>query len=79
MGEDEQREDGDDAQRDDVGEREERREDGSAERRSRSVVVRVQVRQVTDLLNISRQTYDYLTTMPKLRSTYDGRLMYEQS
>ena len=72
MGEDEQGEDGDDAQRDDVGEREERREDGSAERRSRSVVVRVQVRQVTDLLNISRQTYDYLTT-------YDGRLMYEQS
>ena len=79
MGEDEQGEDGDDAQRDDVGEREERREDGSAERRSRSVVVRVQVRQVTDLLNISRQTYDYLTTMPKLRSTYEGRLMYEQS
>jgi len=29
-----------------------------------------------DLLNILRQSYDYLTIMPKLRSTYDGRLIY---
>jgi len=26
-----------------------------------------------DLQNILRQSYDYLTIMPKLRSTYDGR------
>jgi len=27
-----------------------------------------------DLQNILRQSYDYLKIMPKLRSTYDGRL-----
>ena len=27
-----------------------------------------------DLQNILRQSYDYLTTVPKLRSTHDGRL-----
>jgi len=32
-----------------------------------------------DLQNISRPFYDYLTIMPKLRSTYDGRLIYETS
>ena len=32
-----------------------------------------------DLQNILRQSYDYLTIMPKLRSTYDGRLIYETS
>ena len=31
------------------------------------------------LQNILRQSYDYLTIMRKLRSTYDGRLMYETS
>ena len=30
-----------------------------------------------DLQKISRQSYDYLTIMPKLRSTYDGRLVYD--
>jgi len=29
--------------------------------------------------NISRQSYDYLTLMPKLRSTDDGRLVYKTS
>jgi len=29
-----------------------------------------------DLQNILRQSYDYLTIMPKLRSTHDGRLIY---
>ena len=29
-----------------------------------------------DLQNILRQSYNYLTTMPKLRSTYDGRLKF---
>ena len=28
-----------------------------------------------DLQNILRQSYDYLMIMPKLRSTYDGRLI----
>ena len=32
-----------------------------------------------DLQNILRQSYDYLTTMPKLRSAYDGRLIYTAS
>ena len=32
-----------------------------------------------DLQNILRQCYDYLTIMPKLRSTYDGRLIYKTS
>ena len=31
------------------------------------------------LQNILRQSYDYLTTMPKLLSTYDGRLIYRTS
>ena len=29
-----------------------------------------------DLQNILRQSDNYLTIMPKLRSTYDGRLIY---
>jgi len=32
-----------------------------------------------DLQNILRQSYDYLTIMPKLRSTYDRRLIYKTS
>ena len=32
-----------------------------------------------DLQNILRQSYDYLTIMPKLRSTYDGRLISKTS
>ena len=27
--------------------------------------------------NILRQSYDYLSIMPKLRPTYDGRLVYK--
>jgi len=34
---------------------------------------------VPGLQNILQQSYDYLTIMPKLRSTYDGRLTYETS
>ena len=30
-----------------------------------------------DLQNILRQSYDYLTIMPRLRSTYDGHLIYK--
>jgi len=32
-----------------------------------------------DLQNILRQSYDYLTIMAKLRSTYDERLIYRTS
>ena len=32
-----------------------------------------------DLQNILRQSYDRLTIMPKLPSTYDGRLIYKTS
>jgi len=32
-----------------------------------------------NLQNILRQSYDYLTIMSKLRSTYDGRLIYKTS
>ena len=32
-----------------------------------------------DLQNILQQSYDYLTIMLKLRSTYDGRLIYQTS
>jgi len=32
-----------------------------------------------DLQNILRQSYDYLTIIPKLRSTYDGHLIYKTS
>ena len=32
-----------------------------------------------DLQNILRQSYDYLTIMPELRSTYDGRLINKTS
>jgi len=32
-----------------------------------------------DLQNILRQSYDYLKIMSKLRSTYDGRLIYQPS
>jgi len=32
-----------------------------------------------DLQNILRQSYDYLKLMRKLRSTYDGRLIYKTS
>ena len=31
-----------------------------------------------DLHNILRQSYDYVTIMPKLRSTYDGRVVYKK-
>ena len=37
------------------------------------------IEQGPDLLNILRQSYDYLTIIPKLRSTYDGRLIHETS
>ena len=37
------------------------------------------VRQGPGLQNILRQSYDYLTRMPKLRSTYGGRLIYKTS
>jgi len=37
------------------------------------------INQGPDLQNILRQSYDYLTIMPKLRSTYDGRLIYKSS
>ena len=32
-----------------------------------------------DLQNILRQSYDYLMIMQKLRSTYDGHLIYKTS
>ena len=32
-----------------------------------------------DLQNILRQFYDYLTIMPKLRSTFDRHLVYKTS
>jgi len=32
-----------------------------------------------DLLDILRQSYDHLTIMPNLRSTHDGRLIYQTS
>ena len=32
-----------------------------------------------DLQNNLRQSYDYLTIMPKLLSTYDGRIIYKTS
>jgi len=32
-----------------------------------------------DLQNILGQSYDYLTIMPKLGSTYHGRLIYKTS
>jgi len=32
-----------------------------------------------DLQNILRQSYDYLTIMPKLQSNYDGHLIYKTS
>ena len=32
-----------------------------------------------DLQNILRQSYDYLKIMQKLRSTYDGRLIFKTS
>jgi len=35
--------------------------------------------QVPDLQDISRQSYDYLMIMPKLRSTYDRRLIHRTS
>ena len=35
----------------------------------------IAVDQGPDLQNILRQSYDYLTIMPKLRSTYDRRLI----
>ena len=39
----------------------------------------VNASQGLDLQNILRQSYDYLTTIPKLRLTYDGRLIYKTS
>ena len=41
--------------------------------------LRVFETQGPDLQNILRQSYDYLTIIPKLRSTYDGRLIYQTS
>ena len=38
-----------------------------------------QANQGSDLQNILRQSYEYLTIMPMLRSTYDGRLIYKTS
>ena len=35
--------------------------------------------QEPDLLNILRQSYDNLTIMPKLRSTYDKGVIYKTS
>ena len=35
--------------------------------------------QQPDLQNTLRQSYDYLTIIPKLRSTYDGCLIYQTS
>ena len=35
--------------------------------------------QKPDLQNTLRQSCDYLTIMPQLRSTYDGRLIYQTS
>jgi len=32
-----------------------------------------------DLQNILRQSYDYLTIVPKLRLTYDVRLIYQKN
>ena len=32
-----------------------------------------------DIQNILRRSYDYLTMMPKLRSTYDGCIIYQTS
>jgi len=32
-----------------------------------------------DLQNILRQSYDHFTIMPNLRSTYDGRLIYQRT
>ena len=43
-------------------------------RQAQSILVSIHLG--PDLQNISRQSYDYLTIMPKLRSTYDGRLIY---
>ena len=37
------------------------------------------VTQGPDLQNILRQSYDYLTIMPKLRSTYDRRLTHKRT
>ena len=37
------------------------------------------ISQRPDLQNILRQSYDYLTIMPKLRSTYDERPIYKTS
>ena len=47
---------------------------------SSKIVVRyLVIQQGPDLQNILRQTYDCLTIMPKLRSTYDVRLIYKTS
>ena len=43
------------------------------------MVIHPSTNQGPDLQNILRQSYDYLTIMPKLRSTYDGRLIYKTS
>ena len=37
------------------------------------------IHQGPNLQNILRQSYDYLTIMPKLRSTYDRRLIHKTS
>jgi len=43
------------------------------------MVIHRSTNQGPDLQNILRQSYDYLTIMPELRSTYDGRLIYKTS
>jgi len=44
------------------------------------VTVTLGIHRGHDLQNILRQSYDYLTIMPKLRLTiYDGRLFYKTS
>jgi len=45
--------------------------------RKRDVVHRRRKLLGPDLQNILRQSYDFLTIMPKLRSTYDKRLIYK--
>jgi len=55
---------------------------GEATKHLRPTKQSVRVRslfQGRDLQNILRQSYDYLTIMPTLRSTYDGCLVYKTS
>jgi len=43
------------------------------------LTVRKRNRRGPDLQNILGQSYDHLMIMPKLRPTYDGRLIYQTS